>query len=74
MLKTILTRIAIVAWWIGALGIPCAVIIAIVSIVNGDYKEAAAGLLAIGLITIPLWIFCYILSGSFQRPPRVNEN
>lgn len=72
-----LRRIGIVAWWLGAITAAMGVIGLFVTIFT-EKNEMLVGLativVAVVITTGALWVLSYILTGSFWRPPQVEED
>ena len=69
---TLLQRLGLVAWWVGALFGTLMLAFAFISANSPDHPGAGASiyLLAMGIVTPTLWALSFILAGSFWTPPR----
>lgn len=68
-MREILRRVAIAAWWIGALTLGLGVLGMIVAKANGGADAEAIPMFALP-ITLPCWVISYVLGGSFWKPPK----
>lgn len=66
------TRLAIVIWWMGALIAAGGILAGVFSAIDDrSAKMLLIGPLLTAMFTLPAWAICYVLTGSFLRPPRI---
>lgn len=71
MMKEVLRRLAIAAWWFGAIVMGFGVVGAVWLLFRDGLTGDSGALALFALpITLPCWAASYVFGGSFWRPPK----
>lgn len=68
----ILQRLGMVSWWFGTLTAGALLLCAVGAAITAGLADASyVFLAALGLaVLVPAWALCFVLAGSFWKPPR----